>query len=120
MQVAGSASREHKHESHNTESFNNNFRGCCVRRKLAGGLKTRVIFYKNNKNRIAKLELKIIYKRRSYQSIYRGIYTMLATHVDLCAFCRKSTQTQVKRHWVPEQISYKGGFVIVHLPVNGS
>jgi hypothetical protein len=45
---------------------------------------------------------------------------MLATYVDLCAFRRKSTQTQVERHWVPEQISYKGGFVIVHLPVNGS
>ncbi len=44
MQVAGSASREHKHDSHNTESFNNNFRECCVRRKLAGGLKTRDIF----------------------------------------------------------------------------
>ncbi len=25
MQVAGSASREHKHDSHNTEKFNNNF-----------------------------------------------------------------------------------------------
>jgi hypothetical protein len=44
MQVAGSASRRHKHDSHNTESFNNNFRGCCVRRKLAGGLKTRDVF----------------------------------------------------------------------------
>ncbi len=75
MQVAGSASREHKHDSHNTESFNNNFRGCCVRPKLAGGLKTRVIFYEKDKNRISKLELIIIYKRRSYQSIHRGIYT---------------------------------------------
>jgi len=44
MQVAGSASREHKHDSHNTESFNNNFRGCCVRCKPAGGLKTRDVF----------------------------------------------------------------------------
>ena len=44
MQVAGSASREHKHDSHNTESFNNNFRGCCVWRKPAGGLKTREVF----------------------------------------------------------------------------
>ncbi len=75
MQVAGSTSREHKHDSHNTESFNNNFRACCVRRKLAGGLKTRddffgglktsVIFYEKDKNRIAKLELIIMYKRRS-------------------------------------------------------
>ena len=30
MQVAGSASREHKNDSHNTESLNNNCRGCCV------------------------------------------------------------------------------------------
>ena len=44
MQVAGSASREHKNDSHNTESLNNNCRGCCVWRKLAGGLKTRDIF----------------------------------------------------------------------------
>jgi hypothetical protein len=44
MQVAGSASREHKHDSHNTESFTNNFRGRCVRRKPAGGLKTRDVF----------------------------------------------------------------------------
>ncbi len=44
MQVAGSASREHKHDSHNTESFNNNFCGCCVWRKLVGGLKTRDVF----------------------------------------------------------------------------
>ena len=44
MQVAGSASKEHKHDSHNTESFNNNFRGCCVRHKPEGGLKTRDIF----------------------------------------------------------------------------
>ncbi len=42
--VAGSASRKHKHDSHNTESFNNNFRGCCVWRKPAGGLKTRDVF----------------------------------------------------------------------------
>ena len=47
MQVAGSASREHKHDSHNTESFNNNFRGRCVRRKPAGGLKTRDVFFPN-------------------------------------------------------------------------
>ena len=46
MQVAGSASREHKHDSHNTESFNNNFRGRCVRRKPAGGLKTRDVFWR--------------------------------------------------------------------------
>ena len=46
MQVAGSTSREHKHDSHNTESFNNNFRGCCVRRKMAGGLKTRDVFFR--------------------------------------------------------------------------
>ena len=47
MQVAGSASREpreHKNDSHNTESLNNNCRGCCVWRKLAGGLKTRDVF----------------------------------------------------------------------------
>jgi len=44
MQVAGSASREHKHDSHNTESFNNNFRGRCVQLKPAGGLKTRDVF----------------------------------------------------------------------------
>jgi hypothetical protein len=91
MQVAGSASREHKHDSHNTESFNNNFRGCCVRRKLAGWLKTRDIFWRvknkshvceKDKNRIAKLELIIVYKRRSYQSIHRGIYTgKLAGHI---------------------------------------
>jgi hypothetical protein len=49
MQVAGSASREHKHDSHNTESFNNNFRRCCVRRKLAGGLKTGDIFWRVKK-----------------------------------------------------------------------
>ena len=100
MQVAGSASREHKHDSHNTESFNNNFRGCCVRRKLTGGLKTRdifwrvkkrVIFYEKDKNSIAKLELIIIYKRRSNQSIYRGIYTgKLAGHI--------STVIQKKRN----------------------
>ncbi len=84
MQVAGSASREHKHDSHNTESFNNNCCGCCVRRKLAGKFNTRDVFwrvknkshfYKKDKNKIAILELIIIYKRRSYQSIYRGIYT---------------------------------------------
>ncbi len=47
-----------------------------------GGLKTRVIFYEKDKNRIAKLELIIIYKRRSYQSIYRGINTgKLAGHI---------------------------------------
>ena len=46
MQVAGSASREHKNDSHNTESLNNNFRGCCVRRKLVGGLKTRDVFFR--------------------------------------------------------------------------
>ena len=44
MQVAVSASREHKHDSHNTESFNKKFRGRCVRLKLAGGLKTRDVF----------------------------------------------------------------------------
>ena len=49
MQVAGSASREHKHDSHNTESFNNNFCGCCVRRKPAGGLKTRDVFLEGSK-----------------------------------------------------------------------
>jgi hypothetical protein len=83
MQVAGSTSREHKHDSHNNESSNINFHGCCVQHKLAGGLKTRdffgglktrVVFYKKDKNRIVKLELIIIYKRRSYQSIHRGIY----------------------------------------------
>ena len=46
MQVAGSASREHKNDSHNTESLNNNCRGCCVWRKLAGGLKTRDVFWR--------------------------------------------------------------------------
>jgi len=47
-----------------------------------GGLKTRVILYKKDNNRIAKLELIKIYKRRSYQSIYRGIYTgKLAGHI---------------------------------------
>ena len=46
MQVAGSVSREHTHGSHNIESFNNNCRGCCVWRKLAGGLKTRHIFWR--------------------------------------------------------------------------
>jgi hypothetical protein len=50
-----------------------------------GGLKARDILlkgekqdsflYKKDKNRIAKMELIIIYKRRSFQSIYRGIYT---------------------------------------------
>ena len=44
------------------------------KRRFFGGLKTRVIFYEKDKNRIAKLEFIIIYKRRSYQSIYRGIY----------------------------------------------
>jgi hypothetical protein len=44
MQVAGFASREHKHDSHNTESFNNIFCGCCVRRKLAGGSSVNPIF----------------------------------------------------------------------------
>jgi hypothetical protein len=100
MQVAGSASREHKHDSHNTESFSNNLLGCCVRRKLAGGLKTRDIFwrvknkshfYEKDKNRIAKLELIMIYKRRSYQSIHRGIYIgKLAGHI--------STVIQKKRN----------------------
>ncbi len=52
------------------------------KRHVFGGLKTRVIFYEKNKNRIAKLELIIIYQRRSYQSIYRGIYTgKLAGHI---------------------------------------
>ena len=52
------------------------------KRRFFGGLKTRVIFYEKDKNRIAKLELIIIYKRRSYQSIYRGIYTgKLAGHI---------------------------------------
>ena len=46
MQVAGSASREHKHDSHNTESFNNNCCGCCVRRKLAGKLNTGEVFWR--------------------------------------------------------------------------
>ncbi len=32
---------------------------------------------------------------------------MLATHVDLCAFRCKSTQTQVERHRVPERILYQ-------------
>ena len=52
------------------------------KRRFFGGLKTRVIFYEKDKNRIAKLELIIIYKRRSNQSIYRGIYTgKLAGHI---------------------------------------
>jgi len=51
------------------------------KRSFFGGLKTRVIFYEKDKNRIAKLEV-IIYKRRSYHSIYRGIYTgKLAGHI---------------------------------------
>ena len=61
------------------------------KRRFFGGLKTRVIFYEKDKNRIAKLELIIIYKRRSYQSIYRGIYTgKLAGHI--------STVIQKKRN----------------------
>ena len=52
------------------------------KRRFFGGLKTRVIFYEKDKNRIAKLELIIIYKRRSNQSIYRGIYTgKVAGHI---------------------------------------
>ncbi len=60
MQVAGSASREHKHDSHNSESFNNNFRGCCVRRKPAGELKTRDVFWRvKNKSHFFTRKIKI-------------------------------------------------------------
>ena len=79
MQVAGSASGTHKHDGDNTtECFKIIFCGCCVRHKLAGGLKARDIilegekqdsfFYEKDKNRIAKMELVIIYKGQ-FQSI---------------------------------------------------
>ncbi len=59
------------------------------KRRFFGGLKTRVIFYEKDKNRIPKLELIIM--RKSYQSIYRGIYTgKLAGHI--------STVIQKKRN----------------------
>jgi len=77
------------------------------KRRFFGGLKTRVIFYEKDKNRIAKLELIIIYKRRSYQSIYRGIYTgKLAGHISTVIKKKQEKGMMFLRIQIYKQIRY--------------
>jgi hypothetical protein len=73
-------------------------------------VKNKSHFYEKDKNRIAKLELIIIYKRRSYQSIHRGIYTgKLAGHILTVIQTKKKQKKGMMflRIQIYEQIRYQ-------------